>query len=180
MVPQWIQKVVERFLYTYPFQGPRKLWGLFYPLQKIWSDLITCPVFLFFSDHFLCLGRLGRKSCSHTMCKSNGNPKICILFHPQLWQASRSSPYGDQVLHWKVSPGFRPKSRYNSFMWIHASKCHSNWNLDFLFYDLVTGITKFVLHLSLMFQINFLIFLLLSYDTPPTPIHFLYQKEQLI
>ncbi|KAF9609988.1 hypothetical protein IFM89_019552 [Coptis chinensis] len=37
---------------------------------------------------YVYVGRLGRKSCSNTMCKGNGNSKVCILFYPQLRQAS--------------------------------------------------------------------------------------------
>lgn len=57
------------------------------------------------------------------MCKSHGNPKICLLFHSQLWQASRSSTYGDQVLHWEVSSRFRPEPHNYSTLWFHAGEC---------------------------------------------------------
>lgn len=88
---------------------------------------------------FFCLGRLGRKSCSYTMCKSNGNPEICVLFHPQLWQASWGSTNGDKVLHWEVSSGFRPNSHHNPVMWFHASNYHLNENFGMLIYNISTG-----------------------------------------
>ena len=80
------------------------------------------------------LGRLGRKSCSDTMCKGYGNPEIYFLLHPQLWQASWSSTYGDQVLHWEVSQGRRPKSHRHSTLWFHASNSYLNC---FLLYNLL-------------------------------------------
>ena len=79
----------------------------------------------YFILFFFCLGRLGRKSFSYTMCNSNGNPEVYFLFHPQLWQASWSSTNG---LHWEVSSGLRPKSHHNPVMWFHASNYHLNEN----------------------------------------------------
>lgn len=81
---------------------------------------ILCYNFLALSNPFFCLGRLGRKSCSYTMCKSNGNPEVCVLFHSQLRQASWSSINGNQVLHWEVSSGYRSNPHHNPVVWFHA------------------------------------------------------------
>lgn len=119
---------------------------------------------------FFCLGRLGRKSCSYTMCKSNGNPEICILFHPQLWQASWSSTNGDKVLHWEVSSGLGPNSHHNPVMWFHASNYHLNEILEFSSIISVLAWFNFLFLSVLNVSIDpssSEFWLLSSYDSPP-------------
>ena len=78
------------------------------------------------------LGRLGRKSCSDTVCQSNGNPKVHILVNSQLWQASRSSVNGDQVLYRKVSLGLWHQSCGHPIMWFHAAmQVCFQWSYNF-------------------------------------------------
>lgn len=84
-------------------------------LILIW--LVACQAYLLYP---FILGRLGRKSCSYTMCKSHGHSKIYIFLDSQLRQASWSSSDGDQTLYREVSPRFRPEPRCNSVMWLHA------------------------------------------------------------
>lgn len=66
------------------------------------------------------LGRLGRKSGSYTMCKSNGNTEIHFLFHPQLRQTSWSSTHGNQILYWEIYSGFRVEPCCYSAVRFHA------------------------------------------------------------
>lgn len=69
------------------------------------------------------------------MCKGHGNSEICILFHPQLWQASWGPTYGDQVLHREVSSWFRRQPRRYKTLWFHAGGCllFHNYSLSICF-----------------------------------------------
>lgn len=88
--------------------------------------------FITVSSFYLCLflGRLGRKSCSNTMCKSYGNPEVCLLLHSQLRQTSRSSTNGDQVLHREVSSRLGSEFPYHPPMWVHAGIL-DNWLIEY-------------------------------------------------
>lgn len=58
------------------------------------------------------------------MCQGNGHSEICLLLHPQLWQTSRGSPHGNQVLHWEVPPGLCPQSHRYPLMRFYAGHRH--------------------------------------------------------